>query len=79
MGKFSKMTGIIAATMMSMNGEVYGRPEYMPTDEERKQRAAENLEKYYLKNGLQKFEIEGTVVWARDEKNANRKYKNGQK
>jgi hypothetical protein len=50
----------------------------LPTDEERKKIEAANLEKYRKDKGLKPFYFgdENTEVWARNRKNAERKYKN---
>lgn len=52
-----------------------GEPIQPLAPEEREER----LRKYYLSKGLKEFNIDGKIVWARNQTNAERKAKNQSK
>lgn len=48
----------------------------LPTRAKQKEVERQNLTNGYERNGVKKWVFDGVEVWARDEKNAKRKFKN---
>ena len=48
----------------------------LPTRAKQKEVEKQNLVSWYERNGVKKWVIEGVEIWARDIKNAQRKFKN---
>lgn len=63
----------LGALLIPNEANTFSRvPEILPATDDQKR---ERLEKYYLSKGMKKFNYPEGSVWARDQKNADRKAK----
>lgn len=71
-----KLSLMFAALAGLFSQSSFGHYRKLPSREQSKERENENLLKFYQRNGVKEYSFNGTVIYARDLKNANRKYEN---
>jgi len=73
--KLSALAALLAQSSLldleNINIREFQKYDPKPLDKEEKHR---KLVKYYQSKGLKPFNVDGNIIWARDRKNAERKF-----